>query len=501
MTQPGVVPRPVHVELGTEAPFVVGESATVVVDPRPDLIAHGVLAADLLGRVTDQAIEVRYTDDSRGARDVIRLRLAAPDETDLLPGDEAYTIVATPSRIEAVARTSAGLTRAVVTLRQLLEQGSDGVWRVPTVVVRDAPRFTWRGLSVDVARHFLSVDDLKVVVGLMAHYKLNVLHLHLTDDQGWRLHVPSRPHLARKSSGTAVGGDRGGCYTPTDFADLVQYADARGITVVPEIDVPGHVNAATHAYGELTPDGVPTDEYTGIEVGFSRLYADLPATGEFLRAVFADVAAMTPGPYVHIGGDEVLTMEPDEYATLVGEAAAAVRAAGKKVVGWQEIASAPLEPGTVVQYWDTRVDPEPFVAAARAGASILMSPASKVYLDMKYDERTALGLEWAGHVEVRDAYEWEPTTLVEGLPAESVVGVEAAVWTETIRDLDGLTTMLLPRLAAVAEVAWTAPERRDWEDFRTRVAEHGPFWDRLGVRWYASGQVAWPSRTRGTRTA
>ena len=500
MTQPGVVPRPVRLETRAEEPFAVGESATVVVDPRPDLIAHGVLAADLLGRVTDQAIEVRYTEDSRGARDVIRLRLAGPDEADLLPGPEAYRLDVTPSRIEAVARTSAGLTRAVVTLRQLLEQGSDGVWRVPAVRVHDAPRFAWRGLSVDVARHFLSVDVLKVVVGLMAHYKLNVLHLHLTDDQGWRLHVPSRPHLARKSSGTAVGGDPGGCYTPTDFADLVQYADARGITVVPEIDVPGHVNAATHAYGELNPDGVPTDEYTGIEVGFSRLHADLPATGEFLRAVFADVAAMTPGEYVHIGGDEVLTMEREEYATLVGQASAAVRAAGKKVVGWQEIAATPLEPGTVVQYWDTRVDPEPFVAAARAGASILMSPAPKVYLDMKYDESTELGLDWAGHVEVRDSYEWEPTTLVDGLPPEAVVGVEAAVWTETIRDLDGLMTMLLPRLAAVAEVAWTPPERRDWDEFRTRLAPHGAFWDRLGVRWYASPQIEWTGRGRTSRT-
>ena len=499
MTQPGVVPRPVRLELGADAPFVVGESTTVVVDPRPDLIAHGVLGADLLGRVTGQAFEVRYVEEARGARDLVRLRLAGPGETDLLPGDEAYRLVVTPTRIEAVARTSAGLTHAVVTLRQLLEQGTDGVWRVPAVVVNDAPRFAWRGLSIDVARHFLSVDALKVVIGVMAHYKLNVLHLHLTDDQGWRLHVPSRPHLARKSSGTAVGGDPGGCYTPTDFADLVQYADARGITVIPEIDVPGHVNAATHAYGELNPGGEPTPEYTGIEVGFSRLHADLPATGEFLRAVFADVAAMTPGPYVHIGGDEVLEMGHDEYVDLVGQAAAAVRAAGKQVVGWQEIATTPLEPGTVVQYWDTRVDTAPFVAAARAGARILMSPASKVYLDMKYDERTRLGLEWAGHVEVRDAYDWEPTTLVPGLPAESVAGVEAAVWTETIRTLDDLTTMLLPRLAAVAEVAWTAPGLRDWEDFRERLAPHGPFWDRLGLRWTASPQVAWPARVRGTR--
>jgi len=362
---------------------------------------------------------------------------------------------------------------------------------VPAVRIEDSPRFGWRGLSIDVARHFIQVRDLKVVIGLMAHYKLNVLHLHLTDDQGWRLHLPSRPQLTERASGTSVGGDPGGFYTAEQFADLVAYASVRGIRVVPEIDVPGHVNAATHTYGDLNPSGEPTDAYTGIEVGFSRLHADLPATGRFLADVFTDVAAMTPGDFVHIGGDEVLTMERDEYADLVGQAAAAVRAQGKRVVGWQEIAHTTLEPGTVVQYWDPRVDPAPFVAAAQAGALFLMSPGSKTYLDMKYDATTELGLEWAGHIELRDAYDWEPTAIIEGLPPESVIGVEAAVWTETLKDLHDLTAMLLPRLAAVAEVAWSAPEHRDWDGFRTRVAAHGPFWDRFGFPWHRSPQVDW----------
>ncbi|AEI11092.1 beta-N-acetylhexosaminidase [Cellulomonas gilvus] len=494
MTDLGLVPRPVSIRQ-TDGAFTVGQATTVVVDPRPDLIATGVLAADLLGRVTGRLVEVRYSDEDTEPRDVVRLRLAGDDD-ELLPGDEAYRLDVARTRVDLLARSTAGLIHAVVTLRQLMTEAADGSWSAPCVHVDDAPRFAWRGLSVDVARHFLGLDALKVVVGLMAHYKLNVLHLHLTDDQGWRLHVPSRPHLARTSSGTAVGGGPGGHYSPSDYADLVHYAAARGIVVVPEIDVPGHVNAATHAYGELNPDGVPTPEYTGIEVGFSRLHADLPATAPFLQAVFTDVAAMTPGEYVHIGGDEVLTMAHDEYATLVGLAAGAVRAAGKKVVGWQEIATVPLEPGTVVQYWDTRADPAPFVAAARAGALLLMSPGSKAYLDMKYDEHTELGLEWAGHIDLRDAYDWEPTTLIEGVPPEAVLGVEAAVWTETIRDLDELTSMLLPRLAAVAEVAWTPPEVRDWADFRERVAAHGPFWDRVGFRWHATRQVDWPGSVR-----
>jgi hexosaminidase len=480
-----LVPRPRSVEVHDTPPFVLDQATTVVIEPRPELIQVAVLAADLLGRVAEQAVQVRYRDS--GERGVVLLRL-----TDDLPaGEEAYRLVVTAVRVDVEARTTAGLMRAIVTLRQLLARERAGFTYAPAVRIEDAPRYGWRGLSIDVARHFLPVEDLKVVIGVMAHYKLNVLHLHLTDDQGWRLHIPSRPNLTRLSGGTAVGGDPGGFYSQADFTTIVQYAGARGIRVVPEIDVPGHVNAATHAYGELTPSGEPTAEYTGIEVGFSFLTADLPATTPFLQAVFKDVAAVSPDAFIHIGGDEVLTMDPQEYAELVTTAAKAVRATGRQVVGWQEIAHVPLEPGTVVQFWDTRVDPSPFVAAAEAGAKFLMSPGSKAYLDMKYDASTELGLEWAGHIELRDAYEWDPDTLIEGMPPGAVIGVEAAVWTETLRDLPSLLSMLLPRLAAVAEVAWTAPELQDWEEFRVRVAGQGAFWDRLGLRWYPSPQVDW----------
>lgn len=486
MDHVAITPRPVVCEQVDAAPFVVGPTTTVLVEPRPEMISLGVLAADLLGRMSGSTIEVRYASSNQPVAGQIRLVL---DPT-LSGGPEAYRLDVRPDQVVARAGTTDGLMRALVTLRQLLVVGPDGA-QAPAVHIEDRPAFAWRGLSLDVARHFIGVEAVKVVIGVMAHYKLNVLHLHLTDDQGWRLHVPSRPNLTRLSGGSAVGGAAGGFYSAADFASIVQYAAARGVRVVPEIDVPGHVNAATHAYGELTPSGEPTDAYTGVEVGFSRLHADLPATAPFLEAVFADVAAMTPGEYVHIGGDEALTLSEPEYARLVAIAAGAVRAAGRKVVGWQEIADAPLEPGTVVQYWDPRVAPETFVEAAKAGAQILMSPGSKAYLDMKYDASTELGQDWAGYIELRDAYDWDPLTFIPGLPPESVVGVEAAVWTETIADLPGLMSMLLPRLAAVAEVAWTDAAQRDWEDFRSRVARQAAFWDRLGLSWYPSPQVDW----------
>lgn len=482
----GIVPAPLVVQPLPQSPFVITRSTVVVVDADDDLMPLAVLTADLLGRVSGRAVEIRYA--GLDAPGVVRMRLV----DDLPPGPETYRVVVGAGRVRLEARTTEGLVHAVVTLRQLLRERPDGGIEVDAVRVEDAPRYPWRGLSVDVARHFVPVADLKVVIGLMGHYKLNVLHLHLTDDQAWRLDVPSRPELVRRASAHSVDGDPGGHYSAADWDDILAYARARAIRVVPELDVPGHVNAALHAYGELNPDGRPAEEYLGIDVGFSRLHDELPATHEFLAEVFGDLADMTPGGYLHIGGDEVLTMGRDEYERLVRSASAAVTAHGKRVVAWQEAAAVPdLPAGTVLQYWDTRVDPEPFVAAARAGARILMSPGSRVYLDMKYEPGFPLGLEWAGYVELRDAYDWEPASLIDGLPPEAVVGVEAAVWTETLRTLDDLTTMLLPRLAAVAEVAWSAPERRDYDSFTQRLSRHGRHWDRMGLAWHRSPQGRW----------
>ena len=367
----------------------------------------------------------------------------------------------------------------------------DGVAVVPCVVVEDAPRFAWRGLSVDVARHFFGPQVLRVLVDAMARLKLTVLHLHLSDDQGWRLEIPSRPLLTQRSGSTAVDGDPGGWYSVADYAELTDYALERGVVLVPEIDLPGHVNAALHAYGELTPSGLPEPEFTGIDVGFSKLDASLASTEPFLRDVLADVAAMTPGPYLHIGGDEVLTMEAEEHRALVGLAAAQVLAAGKTVVGWQEVAGAELGAGAVVQLWDEREDPARVVAAVERGAGLLLSPATRVYLDMKYEPSTPLGLDWAGTVELRDAYSWDPLAVVPQVPADRVVGIEAAVWTETLRTADDLFSMLLPRLAAVAEVAWSDPGLTDWDGFAARVPALARRWSAAGLAWHRAADVEW----------
>lgn len=481
-----VIPAPQQLVATGGEPLRLGAATRVVVEPGSELAPVAVFAADVLGALAGRRVAVEH---HRGGTGALELVLAADDGP---ADDEGYSLVVTADGARAQARTPAGLLRALATLRQLADD--DGT--IPAVRVIDAPRYGWRGLSLDVARHFVAVDDLEQILELMWLYKLQTLHLHLTDDQAWRIHLPSRPELARRSSSASVGGDPGGSYDEADWRRLLTHAAARGVSIVPEIDVPGHVNAALHADGSLTPSGEAAPEYLGIEVGFSRLHDDLPATAPFLRDVFGDLAAMTPGEYVHVGGDEVLTMERAEYRSLVGQSAAAVLAAGKKVVGWQETAHADLGPGGIVQVWDTREDPAPVVAAAQRGAGVLMSPGGRAYLDMKYEAGFPLGLEWAGFVEVRDAYDWDPAAVLDGLDPSSVVGVEAAVWTETLRTLDDLMLMLLPRLAAVAEVAWSS-SARDVDAFTARLAHHPRFWDRAGWRWHPSPQVRWASHPAG----
>ncbi len=302
--------------------------------------------------------------------------------------------------------------------------------------ISDEPRFAWRGAMLDVARHFFSVDEVKRFIDLAALYKINVLHLHLTDDQGWRIAIDSWPDLTAVGAGTEVGSGRGGFYTRADYAEIVDYAGARFMTVVPEIDVPGHTNAALASYAELNCDGRASVPFTGTEVGFSALCLDKPVTYEFLEDVFGELAAMTPGPYLHIGGDEAQTVADEEYASFTERVQKIVATTGKQSVGWQELATGALETGTVVQYWNTGEGPARAVEAVEKGARIVLSPADRVYLDMKYDADTALGYDWAGYVEVEDAYDWDPATLIAGVSEADVLGVEAPLWTETLTDIE-----------------------------------------------------------------
>jgi hexosaminidase len=408
-------------------------------------------------------------------------------------GEEGYRLVVARDGIALTAARPAGLFWATQTLRQLLPpaihaEAQPGPWRVPLGTIHDRPRFAWRGLMLDVARHFFGVAEVKRLVDLMALYKLNRLHLHLTDDQGWRIAIRSWPRLTSYGALGAVGGGPGGRYTQRDYAEIVAYARQRFVEVVPEIDMPGHVNAALSSYAKLTCNGVAPAPYTGIEVGFSSLCIRKELTYAFLDDVVRELSALTPGRYLHIGGDEAHSTDRDDYAYFVDRVQRIVRRHGKRMIGWEEVSRAQLHRTSIAQHWH---DPVVALGAVAQGAKLIMSPSTKAYLDMKYTRRTPVGLTWAGTTTVRDAYQWDPATQVDGVSERDVVGVEAPLWTETVETRADLDLLAFPRLLGHAEIAWSPRNGRTWRDYRRRLATHGERLGALGVGFHRSPEVRW----------
>lgn len=468
--QLSLVPYPASVtRLGEGFTLVYGDVVTA-----PDPAIGGYVVSGVLA---DTGLELAIGTGGR-----IRLDLDAPQA-----GAEGYELTADEEGARISAATVEGLFRGVQTFRQLARDRT-----VPGVRISDRPRFRWRGAMLDVARHFRPVEDVRRFIDLMAAYKLNVLHLHLTDDQGWRIAIPGRPELTTIGASTEVGGGPGGFYTAEQFTEIVAYAQAHFIEVVPEIDVPGHTNAALASLPELNCDGVAPEPYTGVKVGFSALCPGKPETERFLNEVLAEVAALTRSGYVHIGGDEVEKLSDAEYAQIVEQAAHAVTAGRRNVVAWQEAGKTALPPGSLVQYWQTNGGPEDVERAVAQGAKVIMSPASKVYLDMKYDDTTRIGQTWAGTTEIDDAYDWDPATLIDGVGEDRIEGVEMALWTETVVTLDDVEHLAFPRLPAVAEVAWTPQGERSFDAFAARLAPMATVWDRWGVDYHRSPRITWP---------
>ncbi|PSK96397.1 hexosaminidase [Haloactinopolyspora alba] len=475
---PPVVPLPAEIESGG-APFVLDGSTAVGPDPDAESVRVAEQLAAHVRAATGLPVPVRPGDTGAA------ITVGRADGSGL--GAEGYTVVSDAAGVAVRADAPAGLFYGTQTVRQLFDPHERAV---AAARVRDVPRFAWRGAMLDVARHFFGAADIERFIDLVSFYKINVVHLHLSDDQGWRLEVFRRPELTRVGASTQVGGGAGGYLSQEAYREIVAYAAQRFVTIVPEIDMPGHTQAAIAAYPELSATRAEATPYTGTDVGFSSLRAGSAATTAFVEDVVAELAALTPGDYLHIGGDEALSTTEDDYAAFMRAALPVVAGHGKRVVGWQEIARADLGPEALVQYWDHRV-PQHAARAASAGAGLVVSPATNVYLDMKYHPDFPLGQDWAGCVELRDAYDWDPATVVDGVDETSVVGVEAPLWTETIVTMPDVETMLLPRMPAVAEVGWTPAARRGWDDFRGRIRAHGRTWQAMGATFHRSPQVDW----------
>ncbi|MFI6263492.1 beta-N-acetylhexosaminidase [Micromonospora sp. NPDC051006] len=490
-----VIPAPVETRPDARGTFTLGRHTVIRTSP-------GSGAAWRVGRQLAETLRPA----TGYPLPVLPVRATPLPEIALLLGgadarvsQEGYQLDVTRRGVTIRANTAAGLFAGTQTLRQLLpaeieaSQRQRVTWSVPGGRIVDYPRFAYRGAMLDLARHFHTVDEITAYLDLLSQYKINYLHLHLSDDQGWRIQIDSWPRLTTVGGGpgTGVDGVGPGYLTKADYKAVVAYAAARHITIVPEIDMPGHTNAAQSTYAELNCDGVAPAPRTDIAVGYSSLCIDDELTYRFVEDVIRELAAITPGPFLHIGGDEAHATTDEEYRTFMTRVLPLVAKYGKRAYGWNEVMQVDPPTDVVAQFWGTGTTNADLAEAAARGNKVVMSPANKAYLDMKYDRNTRLGLSWAAYIEVRDAYDWDPATRVANVGEQSILGVEAPLWSETLRSLDDIEYMAFPRLPAIAELGWSTAASHDWESFRTRLGEQAPRWRLQQVDFYPSPQVPW----------
>ncbi|OIJ87837.1 beta-N-acetylhexosaminidase [Streptomyces colonosanans] len=466
---------------------------------------------------------------------VIRLAIDPAATGDL--GEEGYRLEVAPTGVHLVGGGPAGLFWGAQTLRQLL--GPDAFrraplpgrrWRLPLLRIQDSPRFRWRGLMLDVARYFMPKEGVLRQLDLMAAHKLNVFHFHLTDDQGWRLEIKRYPKLTEVGSWRARTkfGHRasplweekphGGFYTQDDIREIVAYAAERHIAVVPEIDLPGHSQAAIAAYPELgNSDVIDTASLTvwdnwGV---CTNVLAPTDNTLRFYEGVFEEVLELFPSAFVHVGGDECakdqwrrspiaqariselgLSDEDGLQSWFIRHFDAWLTARGRRLIGWDEILEGGLAPGAAVSSWRGYAGG---ITAARAGHDVVMCPEQQVYLNFREDggpdEPVPIGYVRT----LEDVYRFEPVPpQLTGDLARHVLGTQANVWTEVMEDQARVDYQTFPRLAAFAEVAWSAlpaPTDRDFAGFERRMAAHYRRLDALGVA-YRPPTGPWPWQRR-----
>jgi hexosaminidase len=443
-----------------------------------------------------------------------------------VPHAEGFRLEITPERVLVLAADAGGAHYAAQALRQLAGPSafravSTGGRTIPCGVVTDRPRFGWRGCLLDLARHFLTKAEVLRFVDLLAAHRLNVLHLHLTDDQGWRIEVPGKPLLTEigawrtestvgsPPAGRLDGIPHGGYYTTADLREIVAYAADRAITVVPEVDVPGHTQAAIAAYPELGNTGRRLPVWTSWGISENVLNTE-ESTVDFFREVFDHVADVFPGPVVGVGGDEVpttqwagsarlaqlgLTDPAELHGWFVRRMVDHLATLGRRAVGWDEIAGVgPVPAGTVIASWRGE---RAGIDAARAGFDVVMCPEQHVYLDHRQSADPDEPIPVGGVHTLDDVYRYQPVpAALTGPAADHVLGAQAQVWTEHLDSARRIDYATFPRLAAFAEVVWSPVNGRDLADFRRRLAaEHLARLDALGVEYRPlAGPRPWQRR-------
>ena len=428
----------------------------------------------------------------------------------------AYKLKVAEESIKIEAGSSSGFTHACATLLQLIKVGDQpNSMEVVCCSIKDRPRFRYRGMMLDCARHFHSVKQVKRLINQLAHYKFNTFHWHLTDDEGWRIEIKSLPQLTdigawrgldeiNEPQYTHFDERYGGFYTQEDIKDVIEFASQRGITIIPEIDVPGHCRAAIKSLPHLLVEAEDTTEYRSIQhYNDNVINPALPGSYEFIDKVLEEVSALFPAPYVHIGADEVpngvwskspacqALMEQlcySDYKDLQGHflryAEDKLRKLGKRMLGWEEAQHGDkVSKDTVIYSW---LSEEAALNCARQGFDVVLQPAQTTYLDMTQDYAPEEpGVDWANPLPLEKAYNYEPLAEV---PADDPIrkriwGIQTALWCEIINNQPRMDYMIFPRLTAMAEACWTDKQHRDWTDYLSRLKGHLPLLDLQGVNY------------------
>ncbi len=494
-----IIPKPVRLE-HREGTFDLAACSSIVVAGGTDeLAAIGRQLAATMVRTTGRNVPVEVSDGRQVPRRAVLLSTAGAKEG---LGDEGYELTVTPESIVVRAPKPAGVFYGVQSLRQIMPPegkppaGEAGQSAVPCLHVEDYPRFTWRGMHLDVARHFFPKDFVKRYIDYLAASKINVFHLYLTDDQGWRIEIKRFPRLTEHGAwrlGTAEHtwkgpGDReryGGFYTQDDIREIVRYARERFVTVVPGISMPGHSQAALACYPELSSTGGPFEVWT--RWGISKEVMD-PGKEEvfrFVEGVLAEVIELFPSRFVHTGGDEVprdrwkaspfaqarikqegLKNEDELQSYFTKRVERFLNSKGRQLVGWDEILEGGLSPNAVVMSWRGTAGG---ITAARAKHHVIMTPNAETYFNyMQHAARTGPG--HPGHLPLLKVYRFDPTRGLSPEEAKYVLGGQGCLWTEYVPTPADVEYLLFPRLFAMAEVLWSPPGPRDEPDFLERTA-------------------------------
>lgn len=523
--QHAIIPVPVHYE-ATGSVFALDSRVSLDIrSDHPEVRKYGAQFQDFLKRAGIR-LEMQMADLENPQHRAIVIKLLPSRQVEL--GDEGYLLEVKERIINLSANEPAGIFHGLQTLRQLLPATLENIAtpssapvEIAGCKIRDYPRFGWRGLMLDVSRHFFTVEEVKEYLDLMAQYKLNVFHWHLTDDEGWRIEIKSLPKLTevgawRVERHGRFGENRpypqpgekatyGGFYTHEDIRDIVRYAADRNITIVPEIDMPGHSMAALAAYPELSTK--KESKFVNPGSKFAEWYGDgkfemlientlNPADEkvyDFVDKVFTEVAALFPGTYIHMGGDECyhgywekdpvvqefmrknhLKNSHELQSYFVGRVGKIISSKGKKMIGWDEILEGGLTEGAAVMSWRGM---EGGIEAAKLGHEVVMSPTTFAYLDYTQGDHSVENPIYAD-LSLEKTYSFEPTP--EGVDPRFILGGQGNLWTEVIPTIQYAYHMTYPRAFALAEIFWSTKESRDRDDFIRRTEKHFNRFDAAG---------------------